>query len=206
MKKGVFIVCCSIALAMTACGNSQTEEKTSATTESSTVESQENTQEKAENSVNVEIGKVRTALSDTGVQPQDLIGLPEGVAPEFTYYIYDIGFDGMVKAQQYLEQIGVSEEGKKLIALWKQDNTATPIIIEEYTFDDDTIYYVQHTFDSCENNYKKAMDDYGEDVIDYTDADAYYTRTVPIEEPVSYLRSYDTLVESLNDQYRTVIW
>ncbi len=34
-----------MALAMTACGNSQTEEKTSATTESSTVESQENTQE-----------------------------------------------------------------------------------------------------------------------------------------------------------------
>ena len=50
------------------------------------------------------------------------------------------------------------------------------------------------------------MDNYGEDVIDYTDADAYYTRTVPIEKPVSYLRSYDTLVESLNDQYRTVIW
>lgn len=202
-------MCCSMVLVMTGCGNSQMKEKTFVTidmSESSAINSQDNTQEKSENSVNVEIGKVRTALTDTGVQPQELIGLPEGVAPEFTYYIYDTGFDGMIKAQQYLEQIGVSEEGKKLIALWKQDNTATPIMIEEYTFDDDTIYCVKHTFDSCEENYQKAIDDYGEDVIDYTDADAYYTRTVATEEPINYIRSYDTLVESLNDQYRTVIW
>lgn len=209
MKKRIFMMCCSMVLVMTGCGNSQMKEKTFVTidmSESSAINSQDNTQEKSENSVNVEIGKVRTALADTGVQPQELIGLPEGVAPEFTYYIYDTGFDGMIKAQQYLEQIGVSEEGKKLIALWKQDNTATPIMIEEYTFDDDTIYCVQHTFDSCEENYQKAIDDYGEDVIDYTDADAYYTRTVATEEPINYIRSYDTLVESLNDQYRTVIW
>ena len=229
MKRKLIVLGSIIMLTVTGCGSNQKDESGVVTVEvpenattimqSSTEEESEteksietpsemddNSEEKGTNGLNAEIGKVRTAFSDTGVKPQDLIGLPEGVAPEFTYFIYGTGFDGMVKAQQYLEQIGVSEEGKKLIALWKQDNTATPIIIEEYTFDDDTIYYVQHTFDSCENNYKKAMDDYGEDVIDFTDADAYYTRTVPIEEPVSYLRSYDTLVESLNDQYRTVIW
>ena len=209
MKKRVFMMCCSMVLVMAGCGNNQTKENTSATidmSESSTAESQENTEEKSENSVNVEIGKVRTALSDTGIEPLDLTGLPEGVAPEFTYFDYDTGFDGMVKAQQYLEQIGVSEEGKKLIVLSEQSNRSASIHIEEYTFTDDTIYHIQHTFYSYDGSFEEAVPDYGADSIDYMDEEAYYIRSAATEEPINLLRNYDNMADSLNDQYRKVIW
>lgn len=209
MKKRIFMMCCSMVLVMTGCGNSQMKEKTFVTidmSESSAINSQDNTQEKSENSVNVEIGKVRTALADTGVEPLDLVGLPEGVASEFTYFDYNIGFDGMVKAQQYLEQIGVSEEGKKLIVLSEQSNRSASIHIEEYTFTDDTIYHIQHTFYSYDGSFEEAVSDYGADSIDYMDEEAYYIRSAATEESINFLRNYDNMVDSLNNQYRKVVW
>ena len=229
MKRKLIVLGSIIMLTVTGCGSNQKDENGVVTVEvpenattimqSSTEEESEteksietpsemddNSEKKGTNGVNAEIGKVRTALSDTGVKPQDLIGLPAGVAPEFTYFIYGTGFDGMVKAQQYLEQIGVSEEGKRLVVLWDQGNTTNPILIDEYTFTDDTIYCVQHSFSSCESNYQTEISNYDENSVDFTDADAFYIRTVATETPISYLASYDTYVEQLNNQYKTVVW
>ena len=151
-------------------------------------------------------GSVRTALSDTNVVPSDKNNLPDGVASEFTYFNYENGTEGMLKSQQYLEQIGVSKENEKLVVLWYQDNRSLPILIDEYTFDENTIYCVSHSFSSSISNYKTDLENYGEESIDYTDEDAYYIRTVATEEPVNMLRSYDTFLESLNSDYKEIVW
>ncbi len=227
MKK-VLLVGSIIVLTITGCGSSKDNEKDPISVEvsedtqttvqdiseenetASSTETQEMTteisEEKENSNANLEIGKTRTALSDTGVEPLDLVGLPEGVAPEFTYFDYETGFDGMVKAQQYLEQIGVSEEGKKLIAISEQSNRSASIHIEEYTFTDDTIYHIQHTFYSYDGSFQEAVSDYGTDSIDYMDEEAYYIRSAATEEPINSLRNYDNMVDSLNDQYRKVVW
>lgn len=227
MKK-VLLVGSIIVLTITGCGSGKDNEKNLISVEvsedtqmtvqdiaeeSETVSSTETqeitteiSEEKENSKANLEIGKTRTALADTGVEPLDLVGLPEGVASEFTYFDYNIGFDGMVKAQQYLEQIGVSEEGKKLIVLSEQSNRSASIHIEEYTFTDDTIYHIQHTFYSYDGSFEEAVSDYGADSIDYMDEEAYYIRSAATEESINFLRNYDNMVDSLNDQYRKVVW
>ena len=233
MRKKLLIVCSVLTLCLVGCGDKQkeNENKNSVSVdveydENKSIEQgtseQESTKEISEENVTVseeqqtvnsddqkqfsQAGSVRTALSDTNVVSSDKNNLPAGVAPEFTYFIYENAPEGMLKAQQYLEQIGVSKENEKLIVLWYQDNRSLPILIDEYTFDENTIYCVSHSFSSCKSNYKTDLENYGEESIDYTDEDAYYIRTVATQEPVNMLRSYDTFLESLNNDYKEIVW
>lgn len=212
-KKNCFIALTIVlTMSMAACGkkdsNSNVEEPVSVEveetvgTDSEVQENAKETKEAAEEKVDASsIGKVRTALSDSGVEinPDAMYSdIPNGVAPKFTYYLYD-NVEGMVKAQQYLEEIGVSEEGKTIVLCHKQNFNGDSLRIFVISFEDGGNYRQDFCFEPSQLSYERMLGEL-ESNCEYCDVDARYIRTNKIEYPTagSYeeeLQYYESMEE-----------
>lgn len=216
MKKKSCMIALTIVLTMSmaACGkkdsNSNVEEPVSVEveetvgTDSEVQENAKETKEAAEEKVDASsIGKVRTALSDSGVEvnPDAIFSnIPNGIAPEFTYYLYD-NVEGMVKAQQYLEEIGVSEEGKKIVVYQRIDHVGALMNLFVISFEDGGTYRQDFRFVPNQLSYESMVGDL-ESNCEYCDDDARYIRTNKIEYPTA--GSYEETLqyyESMGDFY-----
>lgn len=218
MKKKSCLIALTIALTMSmaACGkkesNSNVEETVSVEVEE-TVEADSEVQENVKKTEEIteekevtddsSIGKIRTALSDSGVEvnPDAIFSnIPNGIAPEFTYYLYD-SVEGMVKAQQYLEEIGVSEEGKKIVVYQRIDHVGALMNLFVISFEDGGTYRQDFRFVPNKLSYESMVGDL-ESNCEYCDDDARYIRTNKIEYPTA--GSYEETLqyyESMGDFY-----
>lgn len=177
-------------------------------TVNSSLETKEKTEEtqavtEQEQTVDISsIGKVRTVLSDSGVEvnPDAMFSdIPDGVAPELTYFTYD-DVEGMVKAQQYLEEIGVSEENKTIVVCQKQEFAGDALRIFVISFEDDGTYRQEFYFESGSGSYELMLDEMITN-SEYCDSDARYIRTEKMEDPtvdsyeaeIQYYESFEEL-------------
>ena len=168
----------SVEIETTAEENSETQDNVK--------ETEENTEKEQEEVDASSIGKVRTALSDSGVEtnPDAMFSdIPSGVAPEFTYFMYD-DVEGMVKAQQYLEKIGVSEEGKTIVLCQKQDFDGDSLRIFVISFEDGGTYRQDFCFESSSGSYEMMLEEMANSEK-YCDEDARYIQTEKIEYPTA---------------------
>lgn len=148
--------------------------------------------------------KKRTALSDTGVQSPERNILPEGVAPEFMYFSYQDNEVGPYKAQEYLESIGTSIENKKLVVLWKQEKTSSLITIDVYDCTQSPIKRTSYYFCGSVSTYERVVSDLGEENIAFSDSDANFLYTNPID--MDEFADYEYYVETLNSDNQCIVW
>lgn len=148
--------------------------------------------------------KKRTALSDTGVQPPERNILPEGVAPEFMYFSYQDSDVGPYKAQEYLESIGTSIENEKLVVLWKQEKTSSLITIDVYDCTQSPIKRTSYYFCGSVSTYERVVSDLGEENIAFSDPDANFLYTNPID--MDEFSDYEYYVETLNSDNQCIVW
>lgn len=90
---------------------------------------------------------------------EDRESFPEGVCTDFSYFVYGGNEEAPYEAQKYLEEIGVSEENKKLvIRLANQDGeNPTELIFYEYRFDDSGAKRREHYFFSNAKTYRESV-------------------------------------------------
>lgn len=149
------------------------------------------------------IGKTRTALSDSGVEanPDAIFSdIPDGIAPEFTYFLFD-NVEGMVKAQQYLEKIGVSEEDKKIVVYQKPDYTGANMNFFVISFENGKTYRQDFYFASGQGSFNSIINDYIKE-YEQADSDAMYVCTEKREYPTT--GSYEEEIqyyEGFGDMY-----
>lgn len=102
---------------------------------------------------------------------------PEGVCADFSYFFYGGNIDAPLQAQKYLEEIGVSEENRKLIVRMADEDGEDPthLVFLEFVFDKDGTKRREHYFFSNEVTYEESISDI--DSIDEKSDVAFYIRT-----------------------------
>lgn len=151
----------------------------------------EETASSQSNDEEVSIGNARTALSDSTLEINEG-EYPEGIAAEFTYFMYDTE-QGMVQAQKYLEEIGVSEEGKKLVVLQETSGIKQPVYIEVIYFEEEGSYTQIHYFATGEKVFNDYISNDVNESAEFSDLEARYVRSKKVHDTVSF--SYDELVQ-----------
>ena len=219
MKKRNYIIALCLAgmLCVVACGKKDDEIQNETSVQTGTeVESDNQSDEKnqmtevytteQESVDTTSIGKTRTALSDSGVEvnPDAIFSdIPDGIAPEFTYFLFD-NVEGMIKAQQYLEKIGVSEEGKKIVVYQKPDYTGANMNFFVISFEDGKTYRQDFYFASGQGSFNSIINDYVKE-YEQANSDAMYVCTEKKE--CSTTGSYEDEIqyyEGFGDMYTVV--
>lgn len=216
MKKKTCFAALTIAVTMiiAACGKTESNSKVE---ETISVEAEENVQsaQTVENSVEsntkneiedsiIDLKGSRTVLSDTGVQPPERNFLPEGVAPEFMYFSYEDKNVGPYKAQEYLENIEFSVENEKLVVLWKQERRSAQIAVDIYDFTTTPVTKISHFFLATPSSLESTISDFGETNIAFSDTEANYFYSIPLEMDDYY--SYEYCLNLFDCDYLSIIW
>lgn len=128
---------------------------------------------------------------------------PKGVCTDFSYFIYGTNTNAPYIAQKYLEQIGVSEENKRLVVKLADDSEMpTSLVFQEYIFDGEAVSTREHYFFSNVNSYKENVELLA-DTIEEKNEDAFYICTqfrdaTPI--------NYDNIVSLDGKGVYEIIW
>lgn len=191
----------AISLSTIACGNVGNESKNLENVQTTSQQSEE--KENTDGNIDVSISGARTVFSDTDTPVNSnpyFDNIPSYVTPELTYFQYPT-VDSYTLAQKYLEDIGVSKKGEKLVIVYKDSIQGSLVIIESFMVEGEDLYKQSYYFMS-QNQYNDAMERKTDDM--FCDESCYYISTEKSKlDPIDgNIGDYESYYASLTDSYR----
>lgn len=122
---------------------------------------------------------------------------PEGVCTDFSYFLYGMNEDAPLEAQRYLEEIGISEENKKLIVRIADEEGEDPthLFFLEFVFNDEGTKRREHYFFSNKNSYEENVNNI-DNILEKSDTALYVCTQYYDADNISY----DQIIQMGEDQ------